>query len=140
MARYIDADDAIYELERAFPADDFGKIIRCISRTPTANVPERNVGKWVPVSERLPEDLEEVNVTWVNHDPEPYYSFAKDKPLTATAVYYKEKWYWSSSTCVDVLAEYGRNEMDKIDDGIEVVAWMPLPEPYKEDKNDGEIH
>lgn len=36
--RYITADDAIYELERAFPADDFGKIIRCISRTPTADV------------------------------------------------------------------------------------------------------
>ena len=40
MPRYIDADDAIYELERAFPVDDFGKIIRCISRTPTADVVE----------------------------------------------------------------------------------------------------
>ena len=38
MPRYIDSDDTIYELERAFPADDFGKIIRCISRTPTADV------------------------------------------------------------------------------------------------------
>lgn len=40
MPRYIDADDAIYELKRAFPNDDFGKIIRCISRTPTADVVE----------------------------------------------------------------------------------------------------
>lgn len=45
MPRYIDADDAIYELERAFPVDDFGKIIRCISRTPIADVVERKVGK-----------------------------------------------------------------------------------------------
>ena len=25
--------------------------------------------QWIPVSERTPEDLEEVNVTWVNHNP-----------------------------------------------------------------------
>ena len=40
MPRYIDSEDAIYELERAFSADDYGKIIRCISRTPTADVVE----------------------------------------------------------------------------------------------------
>ena len=86
---------------------------------------------WIPVTKRVPEDLEEVNVTWVNHDPEPYYDFVKDKPCSGSAVYYKGSWYWDSSTCVDILAEYGRNESDKIDDGIEVVAWMPLPEPWK---------
>ena len=40
MARYIDADDVIYELDRVFPVDDFKKIIRAISRTPTADVVE----------------------------------------------------------------------------------------------------
>jgi hypothetical protein len=83
------------------------------------------------VSERLPEDLSEVNVTWVNHNPEPYYEFTKDKPFTATAVYYKGEWYWYSATCVDYLAEYGRCDWNKVSDVIEIIAWMPLPEPYK---------
>ena len=33
--RLIDADDAIYELKRVFPIDDFKRIVRAISRTPT---------------------------------------------------------------------------------------------------------
>ena len=87
--------------------------------------------RWIPVEERLPDDLAEVNVTWVNHEPEPYYDFVKDKPFTASAVYYKGDWYWYSSACVDILAEYGKNEIDKLDDAIEITAWMPLPEPYR---------
>lgn len=89
--------------------------------------------QWIPVSSgKLPDDLQEVNITWVNHAPEQYYDFIKDKPSSGSAVYYKGSWYWYSSTCVDILAEYGRNEMDKIDDGIEVAAWMPLPKTFRE--------
>ncbi len=87
--------------------------------------------RWIPVSERLPDDLAEVNVTWINHKPEPYYDFTKDKPFTASAVYYKGGWYWYSSVCADLLAEYGKNEIDEIDDAIEITAWMPWPEPAR---------
>lgn len=88
---------------------------------------------WIPVTERLPEDLAEVIVTWINTDPEPYYDFVKDKPATAAAVCYKGDWYWYSSVTADVLAEYGRMESEKFDDAVKVIAWMPLPEPYKEE-------
>ena len=88
-------------------------------------------GKWIPVSERLPEDLEPVNITWVNHEPEPYYHDIKDRNFVATGIYYRGQWYWYSTTCADYLGEYGSNEIDKVDDAVEIIAWMPLPKPYE---------
>ena len=74
------------------------------------------MNKWIPVSERLPKDLEPVNITWINHDPESYYNDIKDKPFTATGVYFNGQWYWWSTLCTDA---------------IEITAWMPLPKPYE---------
>ena len=92
-------------------------------------VKERKVGKWIPVSERLPNDLEPVNITLVNHEPKAYYHDIKDKPFTATGVYFNGQWYWWSATCTDILAEYSHNYDNIIDNAIEVTAWQPLPKP-----------
>lgn len=93
---------------------------------------------WIPVSERLPEDLEPVNITWVNHEPEPYYHDIKNKNFVATGIHYRGQWYWYSTTCADYLGEYGSNDIDKVDDAVEIVAWMPLPKPYKAESEDKE--
>lgn len=86
---------------------------------------------WIPVSERLPDNTDPVNITWVNHDPEVYYADIKDKPFTATGHYCNGRWWWYSASCQDYLDEYGHCDDDAMDDAIEVIAWMPLPEPYK---------
>ena len=86
---------------------------------------------WIPCSERLPEDLEPVNITWVNHNPESYYADIKDKPFTATGHYCNGRWWWYSVTCQDYLGEYGRCDADAMDDDIEVIAWLPLPKPWE---------
>ena len=96
-----------------------------------------NKGEWIPCSERLPKDLEVVNITWINHRPMTYYADIKDKPFTATAIHYKDKWWWYSPICEDLLAEYGKSECDKMDADIEVTAWMPLPEPWEGADDEG---
>ena len=93
---------------------------------------EPKTGHWIPVSERLPDNTDPVNITWVNHDPDSYYADIKDKPFTATGHYCNGRWWWYSATCQDYLNEYGRCDADDMDDVIEVIAWMPLPEPYRE--------
>lgn len=85
---------------------------------------------WIPCSKRVPDDLAEVNITYLNTRPEPYYDFLKGKPFAGTAVYYKGRWYWYSAVCVDYLGEYGFSPNDEMDDYIKVIAWKPLPEPY----------
>ena len=131
MSRHIDAD----KLERGdlcdicesadcsncFSDDDFEE---WIAKQPT-------VGGWIPVSDKLPAEVEPVNVTWINRDPEPYYVEIKDTPFTATAVYCKGKWWWYSATCEDYLREYLQSPGDAVDNAIEILAWQPIPEPYK---------
>lgn len=94
--------------------------------------------KWIPVSERLPEDIMPVMVTWKNNDPESYYQYIVGKHFIGVAHYLKGKWYWYSSTTEDFLAEYGRYDGEEFDEAIEVVAWCPLPKPYKAEGSDKE--
>lgn len=107
-----------------------------IDHAPTIE-PERKTGKWIPCSERLPENIRPVIVTWKNTDPASYYQYIVGKHFTGTACYKNGKWYWYSSTTEDMLAEYGRYDSEEFDEAIECIAWMPLPEPYKEGEQNG---
>lgn len=120
------AINAIENTECELLAEEWDELTNAIKQVQSAQ-------QWIPVTERPPEDLKPVNITYINEDPAPYYEHIKGIPFTATAIYYRGGWYWWSCTCVDVLAEYGHSYSDSMDEGIEVKAWMPLPDPYEED-------
>ena len=97
---------------------------------------ELAIPRWIPVTKRLPENGFPVNIVWLNHQPESYYSIVKDKPFVATGIYRNGAWYWWSATTEDYLNEYGECEWDKVDPSIEITYWMPIPEPPKEEDDE----
>lgn len=72
---------------------------------------------WIPVKERLPEDTLAKLVTIKIDFP------AVCKGITTDVAYYLgKKWYLVGSG-VELR-------------GLKVIAWMPFPEPYKEESED----
>lgn len=92
----------------------------------------REKQRWIPVTERMPEERVLVNVVWVNRAPEPYYEKIKDVPFSGTACFYRENWYWDSPVVLDLLAKYGKDNFDLVDDAVEITHWMPLPKAAEE--------
>ncbi len=82
---------------------------------------------WIPVSERLPEDERECLVTL-----EKIYGTPEISMGIANYLRFGNAGYWNEN-------KYGYLEWDKYSDGhggtkmYKVIAWMSLPEPYKED-------
>ena len=90
--------------------------------------------KWILTSDRLPEDLEQVLITYTNTRPEPYYKDILGKNFTGAGYYYDGNWYWWSDVTDDLLKEYGRMPFNPylMDEAIKVLAWQPFPKPLKE--------
>ena len=100
-------------------------VLYVINKVPPVQ-PIRPKGKWIPVSERLPEErdwylgiFKERDTEWINPIP-----FICDYVGSKTKATTKDYWILRGFTDGDELLDYYYN--------LECVVWMPLPEPYKE--------
>ena len=121
LKKYIEADNQILE-ER----DAFVTYVELIDELQEAIEQDEKENGWIPVSERLPEDERECLVTL-----EKFYGTPEKLYGIASYLKFGDAGYWNEN-------KYGYLEWDKYSDGhggtkmYKVIAWMPLPEPYKE--------
>ncbi len=120
-------DCAMHEDKQRCQEKLLDKAAETIERLTAENAALREKQRWIPVTERLPEERVLVNVVWVNRAPEPYYERIKNVPFSGTACFYRENWYWDSPVVLDLLAEYGEDASDLVDEAVEITHWMPLP-------------
>lgn len=73
------------------------------------DVPDTNVGEWIPCSERLPEEGAVVLVSLEKDEDYEWVRLVREG--------YYDEGYWHNT--------------DGAHYGVEVIAWMPLPEAYK---------
>jgi hypothetical protein len=122
LKKYIEADNQILE-ER----DAFVTFQELIDELQEAIEQDEKENGWIPVSEKLPEDERECLVTL-----EKVYGTPEIFMGIASYLKFGNDGYWNEK-------KYGYLEWDKYSDGhggtkmYKVIAWMSLPEPYKED-------
>ena len=106
----IDAMNSYYELvETATQAGTILGCIDCITMLPSAQPEQR----WIPVTERLPEPEEDEDIDII-------VTYVDDEETRIIPVNYgKGTWY-------DCIFDTALNP-------IKVIAWMPLPDPYREE-------
>lgn len=104
LGRDLNDNDLHKATQLAF--DDCMEIIKELAEE-YKDVPDTNVWKWIPCEERLPDDFMSFE-----------YLALRKGCTKATIAYYcvvNHKWYANRKSTKE----------------IDVIAWMPLPEPYK---------
>lgn len=112
MTKYIDADEYIKYCDEHWITLN----VDAVNAQPAVDIAPR----WIPVTERLPEEKDAGILKALRIEKRSEYVLAtvevKGEKMTTTACTLDGKWDWD--------LKYAFPD-------FKVVAWMPLPEPYK---------
>lgn len=98
------------------------KLGRELEKLKTAQPEQR----WIPCSERIPEEYGEYLISWTTSQSKRQFIEICECEVTSEYDYEHERF-----ECEWLLDDYITNYPD-----VTVIAWMPLPEPYKEGTDD----
>lgn len=111
-------DDAIYDYSRSCDVN-YAQIMEYIDKLPSVE----NKGEWIPVSEKLPSDCGHDWVLAQIQEDNGYLWI----PCVAEYREFFDDWF-SEANEVGWLSNHKG--------AFKVIAWMPLPEPYKAEKTE----
>ena len=109
-----------------FTGDDAGLVFaHLIERAETIDIGKRDkIMKWIPCTERLPEKSGRYLVTRGSNICGSLWNKVGILNYSDLMGLKKEKIWWSGNV--------GKSDFEKYDD---VIAWMPLPKPYRIERN-----
>ena len=130
-AELIDRQRAIEVIDAVFPVDpmksEYAQGIACGAALAKAYVEQLPTAEpqWIPCGERMPEEKDAGILKKLGTSKRSEYVLAtvgvKNERMTVTACTYDGVWDWNMKYAFP---------------NYEVVAWMPLPEPYKVGEKD----
>ena len=130
MDKYIDADELLKQLNSCkYPAEKttmrqvtYNSAISDACRIVDA-IPAVDIPRWIPVTEKLPEEDKEVLISYRYKEGEGDTSHVK---IDITS--YGQMYFGGNKVG---KTKHWRAPFEYFESNYEVIAWMPLPEPYK---------
>lgn len=130
MSDLIDREQVKEHLIKACPMVQKKYLKDIIDGIPSVNVPSaEKTGEWIPVTERLPEEDKEVLISYRYKEGEGDTSHADIDITTYGQMYFGGNKVGNN--------KHWRAPFEYFHSNYEVIAWMPLPEPYKGQANCG---
>ena len=96
--------------------------IHDVKELPSAQ-PERNKGKWILCSDRLPEEDKDVLITYRYKEGE-----GNTSHIYIDITNYGQMYFGGNKVG---NYKHWRSPFEYFESNYEVIAWMPLPEPYR---------
>ena len=88
--------------------------------------------EWIPVSERLPEEHDSIFAHWYGTDKWERAYWRTTSDIVIVTVEFKD----GNRVVKTSYTHDGEWYDEKRNNNLKVIAWMPLPKPYKENENE----